>query len=325
MLSVANIATLLGGTGRCALDCIKALPDWKHRIVFVNGHAKRLQECRAAFPCDVNCGAGKVARACEEFRPDIVLYHNQGPREMPAKLPGAPVRVYYQHSAHPHHGRFDKLLMVSMALASRCGFGRDRVLHQPVSVPTRNMERPWAGPVTIGKICTPTASKWPRESVQFYTRLLIQHETRFEFVGAPAWLSEPLQQRFGARVLFHPASVSAQNLLWSWHAMLHDGPWESYGRTVCEAQQCGSIPIVRAQGGVCEQIDPGNTGFLCHDNFEEWSQAVGEVIRWTAGGGADFCVKSQLATFAGRARGSLSAWRRKFLEMIGVEDSQSDA
>lgn len=329
MLSVCNVATLLGGTARCGLDCVRALPEWDHMVLFLGkpfkGHRPVLE--RTFGPgIHLRFGPGRVRELVQKWTPDLVLFHNTSIGQIPAKFAGhQPLRVYYQHSRHvPNNDRFDIHLMVSNGLADACGFGKPHVIHQPVSVPewenTRDLK---GGPLRIGKICTPTKSKWLADSVGFYSRLAERFpEAIFEFVGTPPWVSDGLLAKFPAeRFVFHPARVETQSVLYRWHVMLHDGPWESYGRTICEAQQCGCIPITRGHGGTTEQIEHGKTGFLISrgGGTDEWIQAIQRVEDWLFPNPGMFLVNSSLAQFAGRARGGLESWALKFKEKIGVE------
>lgn len=314
MLSVANVASLLGGTGRCAVDCVRALPDWEHQVIFRGG--SRLGECREALNCPTFRGQFLVEQVAKKFQPDVILYHNTQANQVPRHLPG--LSVFYQHSAN-HEGNkrpFRARLIVSNALADRLELPREEVLYQPVAKPPfpANFQRDKR--ITIGRLCTPTRSKWDHQLLPWYRSLIRRFpDYRWEFVGAPDWFQRPLETEFGDQVGFLPAGVNAASRMHSWDALLYRGVWESYGRTICEAQQCGCIPIAEKTGGVVEQIKDGVDGFLFAADAE--LHAALEALT-----DCDWKLKMKISGLhAGRERGSLSGWRRRFLERIGLEVS----
>ncbi|MCA9054399.1 MAG: glycosyltransferase family 4 protein [Planctomycetaceae bacterium] len=146
----------------------------------------------------------------------------------------------------------------------------DAVLYQPVSLPRpeRNAgNRTLRNQLTVGRICTPTPRKWPRELIPFYKRLAQSFPAiDWEFVGCPAGLVEELQAACSGRARFHPASREARLRLWEWDVMLYHHPslTESFGRTAAESLSAGCIPVVDDRGGFREQVH-SECGCLCRD------------------------------------------------------------
>src|ERR1043165_6259539 len=97
MLSVANVPTLLGGTGACAWSCIRALPDWSHTMFFF-GHGEPAPELREAF-CGANVAIGTAIPRSILEEHDVVLFHNTSAQCMPINFPDDCLRIYMQHSA----------------------------------------------------------------------------------------------------------------------------------------------------------------------------------------------------------------------------------
>lgn len=316
MLSVANVATLLGGTARCALDCVRALPDWEHEVIFRGGN--RVKECREQFGCVVH-HKRSTNDVVNHFRPDVILYHNTQPSMVPVKPPGDPTQVFYQHSPNSHSlkRKFVCRLIVSKALADRLKYPEVEVLHQPVARPTFPADFKRHERFTIGRFTTPTKSKWPKWQLNFYRRLIrpVVDRTRWEFLGAPQWFRDGLRREFpDGSFGFHSASIHAASVMHSWDALIYKGVWESYGRTICEAQQCGCIPIAHRNGGVCEQIDVGTNGFLCRSDA-----CFSERIELLLGDQEKRLRMKIAGVKAGKARGSLDRWRNEFLKRIGIE------
>ena len=110
--------------------------------------------------------------------------------------------------------------------------------------------------------------------------------------------------------VFHEAGLAARGHLRRWHAMLyHTEVTHAYGRTVCEAQQAGCVPVVDRRGGFVEQIDSGRTGYLC-ETVDDFAAALGELRE------AERRRRLTLAARqAGGRRGSLALWRRRFLQL----------
>ena len=308
MLSVANVASLLGGTGACAHDCIHSLPEWEHEIVFCKGRPSAAENLADHFGCPVWIGANSIEAQIRRFRPDVVLWHNTDVSRMPDRKGEA--WVYYQHShfsgAVNGRQRCDVALCVSRYLAMKTGIGATGVLHQPISPPPmRDARRPET--LTIGRLCTPHPNKWPPSLLGFYATLAGCHAgVLWEFVGCPGEMRDSLTKACHGRARFHDPSRWARSLLWNWHAMIYTGGAETYGRTACEAQQAGCVPIVDDDGGFIEQVREGVDGFLC-DSPEEFCEAVGSLVD------PDVRLRMSVsANDAGSSRGSMRRWASEF-------------
>lgn len=322
LLSVANVGTIMGGTGACALSCVKALPDWEHSVVFLSGWGTGL---KGQFGCDVRFQTSVTPQLIEDVRPDVILFHNTAANKMPAVIPADVLTVYYQHSAalacREARRRCDLFLTVSKHLARLAGIDEKFVLYQPVPCPPPSSEP--RRPLTFGRLCTPNAAKWKGQdafyrelSAAFMANVLafnpLLGQAVADFVGAPDDF-QPYVEGVGRRI---PASWQARSLLHEWAAMLYHHPdiTETYGRTVCEAQRAGCIPIVDNRGGFVEQIQHGRTGFLC-SNVNEFADALYRALSGTHG------IDIPAMVAAGNARGSLEVWRRNFLRWVGAAAS----
>lgn len=315
LLSVANVGTLLGGTGACCYSCVKSLPDWQHAVVFLS----TVEDfTRQQFGCEVRQETRITQQLIDEVKPDVILFHNTSPDRFPERLPDDCVAVYYQHSAfhscREARRRCDVSLAVSHHLARQTNLRQDFILYQPVPKPPAGERR---AVLTFGRICTPNRMKW-RGVDRFYSKLGSSLDSlefvfgdpvtaRWDFVGAPD--DFPEHARFSGE--FHPAAWDARRLLSEWTAMLYHHPTvsESYGRTVCEAQRAGCIPIVDRRGGFVEQIGHGKTGFLC-DSVNEFAEAVRTVAK------GEHSIDIAAMQKAADERGSLAAWRRNFLAWV---------
>jgi len=164
----------------------------------------------------------------------------------------------------------------------------------------------------VGRLCNPREENWPESMLDFY-RFLAERRprVRWEFVGCPAEVRPRLAEAC-RNVVFHEAGFQARSLLWSWHAMLYDSGAvvHSYGRTLCEAQRAGCVPVVNRLGGFLEQIEDGRTGFLCQgpEEFARALERLEDPETWSA--------LSRQGRAAGDERGSLARWRESFLEIL---------
>ena len=311
LLQVCNVATRVGGTGACAWTIARCLPDWEHVFAFPvrnvpDGVAEDFGHPCVALP---QVRAGDI----ERLGADAVLWHNSSPYRMPQACPPGVRSLYYQHSAHSAcieaRRRCETVWCVSRYLAGLAHLPEESVVYQPVPEP------PKAGgqrqePPTIGRLCTPTAAKWNVDVlVPFYRRLAERHpEVLWRFVGASAAAEHGLRAVLHDNADFLPPSWDARTWLWSWWAVLYTGPPETYGRVVCEAQRARCVPIVDDAGGFREQIVDGETGFLCR-NFDAFDAAIERML--STG------VNWDTMQASGANRGSLNAWRNRFLAWLG--------
>lgn len=313
---INNSGAACGGTMRCSIDMIRALPDAKHHLCVLNsGMDPRAEQELTELGVSIANGLS-FASEC-----DVLVCQNTHRSNVPSTRAKV---IYYAHSvnstARNPPKQVDAHLCVSGWLAAKLGWSADTVLYQPVSIPPWP-DASWSRDPTqliIGRICTPTPKKWVWEEFYPYFANIVDvfPHAKFEFVGAPKAIERRLRQECPAEHLaFAPASPQARSLLHEWDILLYtSGTEESFGRVVREAQRCACYPIVSDRGGFVEQIDVGRktdpgAGHLVRDPSE-----VVEVIRkWDR----DREGLGRLCQEVGDRFGSLQAWRTGFLDLLG--------
>lgn len=307
ILSIVNVADPCGGTLRCALDMVAALPDCEHVV-------QALQNSAHDWFFDE---VGKVG-AYPHFQRgvydgpevfDLVICHNTAAEFIPPCR--GPV-IYYAHSATATARNLpdtvDARLCVSHWLANRLGWDSADVLYQPVALPASEGHQRGEG-MTIGRICTPVDKKWqPADWLPHFTAVANAFpEARISLVGVPERLYDTLP--FRGRAMRYTASPEARSLLHEWDILLYTSSVdESFGRVVREAQRCGCYPIVSNRGGFVEQISGDGTGALITTPEE----AVSAVRDWI--GRRRECEEA--CKQHGDATGSLQVWRDGFLNLL---------
>ena len=298
LLQVANVGDVVGGTAACAVAVTRALPDWSHRVAFRSPITTPTRDALA--PAAVR-GTRRVTP--ETVRgADLVLLHNVPPAAVDRL--GVPT-LLMRHSA-TDHAAADRAVCCSRWL-------RDRMrASEPVvwqAVPKVDAGRRSDQPLTIGRLCTPTARKWPPSLVDFTAALAGRHPAVWwEWVGCPDAMQSSLDAACRGRATFHPAGPAARGHLGRWDALLYWHPTltESFGRVAAEAMRAGCVPIVSRSGGFVEQVAAG-TGFLI-DGVPEADAALGQL--------ADPAVRRRMSAAAER-RGdrcwSHRAMRRRLL------------
>jgi len=282
LLQVCNVGNIVGGTAACAWSVTRALPDMDHVVVF---RSRPTEATQAAFrECQVRQESQLALDSVLSV--DVVLLHNTAKQHVSwsdaGDLPSRPV-VQYIHSNARGHASAHRMVCCSEYLRERIDQPECTVLHQGVPLAPSMTEERSGEPFTIGRICTPTARKWPPRLLSFYETLASRHrDVHWEFVGCPEELRERMVAACNGRVQFHVAGTEARSLLHKWDAMLYHHPDlpETFGRTVAEAMRCGCVPIVDAAGGFREQVD-GSDGFLCSsvDEFSEAIETLGDKSR----------------------------------------------
>ncbi|MEZ5943689.1 MAG: glycosyltransferase family 4 protein [Planctomycetaceae bacterium] len=211
--------------------------------------------------------------------PAVVLMHNtavdrvSGPIAVPS--------IMYQHSAGRRANASIKVYC-SRWLAKQSNEPDARVLIQSVPEPPHPGERTEARhlrtSLKVGRICTPTARKWPPGLIDFYARATERFpEIDWEFVGTPEQLKDELRQVCRQRIEFIDPGWHVRTYLWDWDVMLNRQPQlpESFGRTAADAMRAGCIPVVDNQGGFPEQVN-SDVGYLC-SNDKEFLNALADL------------------------------------------------
>lgn len=310
LLQVCNVGTLCGGTGACAWSITRALPTLQHTIVCFSEFDAEFQ--RAAGDCRLLRLERVDDRILERLNPDLVILHNTS-RDRAERIRIAP-SLSYLHS----RGNFvagDEQVTCSQWLSSQFS-AHPPVLWQPVPYPASPRparEYGLGDQITVGRICTPTRRKWPTALIGFYNKLASTVTgVNWEFVGAPAELEAPLREACRGAVRFWPASWTARRHLTRWDVLLYHNPdlTESFGRTCAEAMLAGCIPVMDCQGGFCEQIASGTTGFLCSETTSfvmSLLQLQDPGLRW---------VMSHAARNFAEAHFSLGSFRQRFQRLL---------
>jgi glycosyltransferase involved in cell wall biosynthesis len=277
LLQVCNVGDICGGTAACAWSITRALPGWRHTVACLS---RPTAETITAFaPARIESWPRVDSRHVAALDPDIVLLHNTAANRCDPL--DVPLSIQYLHSRLTP-AQADVTVACSEWLRGHFSPAlAPTVLYQPVDVepdPVLAQPRSLRSRIIVGRLCTPTARKWPRELIPFYARLAAQHPlVDWEFVGCPGELVEPLRTACAGRAWFHPAERTARRHLRRWDALLYHHPTltETFGRTVAEALRSGCIPIVDARGGFCEQVT-AECGCLC-DGLTDFHTALTEL------------------------------------------------
>ena len=319
LLQICNVANICGGTFGCVYSIAKCLPDWEHQAIATNsGEGPVKGETQELFPGKITRKRPPITnKLIESIKPDAIIFHNTAEHAIPARPPVGVPRFFYQHSAAAAckgaRRRCDVFWAVSKFLADQVGIAEENVLYQPVPCPPKTnsfMSRSrGTDNLVVGMICTANRNKW-KEAVDIHDFLHREHpEIFWEFVGCPDDVRTDMEKVCDEKCFFLDVSYEARSRMWAWDAMLYHSTSvpESYGRTVCEAQRTGCIPVVTDLGGFKEQIIEGETGFLCKDH-EDFSMKL-RLLKQDDMRQA----MSKAGIIAGNSRGSLRAWRIAFL------------
>ncbi|WP_437204922.1 glycosyltransferase family 4 protein [Planctomicrobium sp. SH664] len=310
LVQVCNVGEICGGTGACAWTITRALPGFRHTVLSLSPWTaesqKEFGECELQHIPRVTNGL------LHRLSADLVILHNTAPSRVD-ELHHCPSLLY----AHSLGARADATWRVACSgwLSAQQRLGLP-VLYQPVPVSEWKKPAPcrqFDEELIIGRMCTPILKKWPLEIIKDYRQWANEHPRVFwEFVGAPEALRPQLSAACQERVRFWPAEWSARQHLHRWHALLYHHPTltESFGRTCAEAMRSGCVPIVDARGGFLEQVESGESGFLCRATAE-FSAAIKALcdpaLRWTI---------SRKAKAAADSRCSYAAFRQQLDEIL---------
>lgn len=271
LLQVGNVGQICGGTAACAWTVTRALPDWEHHVLFPAPLRGETAEAFAQTRVWSRDGFDEAQLAA--LQPDVILLHNQTADTWRFSA-NAPT-VQYLHSQIPPAAA-DVTVCCSRWLAQQTGRGLSDVLWQGVPRPLKpDARRGRPGRLVVGRLCTPTTAKWPRELLACYAEwaAALPH-VWWEFVGCPPELQSLLNVACRGQAEFHPAGWQARQRLWTWDVLLYHHPHmtESFGRTVAEASRAGCVPVVDRRGGFVEQVTEAS-GILC-TNRGEFRQAL---------------------------------------------------
>lgn len=187
LLQICNVGRIVGGTAACAWSVTRALPAYRHHVLFLSPPDRETNEAFAPVP--VTWATTVTPRDVERLQADVILLHNVSASRIVGELPAA--SVLYRHSAITRPALADVTVCCSRWLARKMGMPEDRVLWQGcgLDVPGRRDAKLSRTELVVGRICTPIARKWPPSIVYFYAELAARcPDVCWEFVGCPAAL-----------------------------------------------------------------------------------------------------------------------------------------
>lgn len=126
----------------------------------------------------------------------------------------------------------------------------------------------------IGRLSRPDFTKWSKETWALYRQ--VRHPSRKALVmGIDERLSDWLGPTPNWATALPPCALSAQEFLRRLHCLipLNHAVFEAWPRVGLEAMAIGVPIVARAEGGWCDLIRHGETGFLAHNNREVVSYA----------------------------------------------------
>jgi len=315
VLQICNVGNILGGTAACAWSVTRALPDCRHTVWFRTAPSR--QTCEVFSNCEIGHQRQFSRQDFAGHAFDIVLLHNVSARwmEWGTQRPQLSIPVLqYQHSFGARLAAGDRRVLCSRALAEQTRQHKTPVMHQ--GVPRSRAERPdtrrLSSRLIVGRICTPSAKKWPAWIPEFYTELAKSRpDIDWEFVGCPRPMQSALKQAVNGQARFFAPGWQARKHLRDWHVLLYHQPGvkESFGRVCAEALRTGCVPIVDRQGGFVEQL-PEGTGLLAAKR-EEFGAALDRLSN-----PEEWAARSSACRGHGDNHFSLQAFRGRLLEQF---------
>ncbi len=310
VLQVCNVGSIVGGTAACAWSVTRAWPQMRHTVAFLSSVDRTTRQ--VFHPHHVMIWPQCTSQLIEAQQPDLVILHNVG--EAGTSIWSGAYTIQYVHST----GRritADHTIYCSRWLAGQCRASEDDVLWQGVPVPPSPVTPRvrFSDRLRIGRICTPSAKKWPESLPAFYSQLASRHPfVDWEFIGCPATMQPPLLAACRGNATFLPAGWGARSHLWEWDALLYHHPslTESFGRTLAEAARAGCIPIVDQRGGFTEQLEVIQGRGCC--SWANFSDAIAELTDSTRRRQLSECVRTQAHNSF-----SFNAFRERLWSVIG--------
>jgi glycosyltransferase involved in cell wall biosynthesis len=167
-------------------------------------------------------------------------------------------------------------------------------------------------PLVLGRLCRPSADKFPRDFWQLFRQ--VDRPIRLRVMGWTATLQRLLGPPPSWADVLPPAAVPAQTFLASLHAMvaISGTAVENWPRVGLEAMACGVPVIAPALGGWPEMIRHGRTGllFCSREEFLEQIRSLydNDTRRWELAQAAYDDLKTRWAD----PRPIRAGWQRVF-------------
>lgn len=135
--------------------------------------------------------------------------------------------------------------------------------------------------IRIGQYSMPYTNKFNPEIGALVTRINAKYRDRvsWHFMGMPAQVADLIAQEpnVATRAAF---TLAVRDFLAETDIFLFYPTWdrtEPWARVIAEALMSGSPVVATAKGGNCDQIIPGNNGYLCQ-SVDDFAGCLSEMI-----------------------------------------------
>lgn len=275
ILWVMNVCWV-GGTGLWALDTIKTLPRWFHRVVYVNSDKEEIAHEFRNYGIPISKAPhGVTKELVESFDPVAVVLSNTDPSKIEGGRPWEWLTSNYC-TIYVHHSKIATWLpgaradiFVSDHLKNQYKNLWPYMERSPVIPPVGDMQeffeirRDYSDRCVIGRISSDNVQKFPRELVEVLqevgcSNLIVggqkywpdlKKDPAFSF---PDFYSRPVPDMLKDMDIF----VYKTNLS------------ETWCRAITEAMASGLPVVAENRGGPVQQIRSGLDGFLCSTKEE---------------------------------------------------------
>ena len=308
MMHVLNFMWL-GGVPMFVRDMIRVYPEFHHAVCYLNDKAsfggedyEMMQEWEYTFGVDIGYAPLLTREGVESVDPAVLVLHGTPGRAIEGEWPFAWVNerptIFVHHMPTRPLLKVDLNLFVSEFLFERFKSLADRMRCWRICPPVidtdaytpvaqaRDYERKTC---TIAKLCSDwNAKKYPAQLTRVMSAVAEKHEhTRFEIVGGAKHYNQTAVPRLTMPpVQAKPVPDFMRDIDVFLYINEPELP-ETWCRSVTEAMASGLPVVAENRGGIAEQIEHGENGFLCETD-EEFIDCLDRLaskpgLRWTLG------------------------------------------
>jgi hypothetical protein len=155
------------------------------------------------------------------------------------------------------------------------------VLPSPIDPSSVSTHKRPAARIRIGQYSMPYTNKFNPEIAALVTRINEKYAERvsWQFMGMPGFMAGPMA-RYPNVALHEVFALRVADFLEETDIFLFYPTWdreEPWARSIAEALMSGSPVVATDKGGNCDQIIPGNNGYLCR-SLDDFVDHLSEMI-----------------------------------------------
>lgn len=290
MLHVNNVCWI-GGTMFATYDMCKAYPEFKHHVAYQNNKDDtRVLKMMMNDGITMSCVPSITKKMLERIDPCVVFFNNTTDRQVDGEWPYDWLKKWPLIAIHHNPTRplfqADLDCFVSKDVFDKYSGILNRMKKYKMVPPCiqtsrytkinkehrKNKKR-----IMIGKISNDNPDKFPIDLIDIFKEIDSKYDVEFCIIGGDKYYKN-INSQLKKVITPEVGSMEVEKFYANIDILVYKtNVVETWGRVITEAMASSLAIVAENKGGIKDQIDHGENGFLCDTN-EQFVEYISKLI-----------------------------------------------